>query len=366
VPNQIFPKPISYYQSHNFSGERALPLVPDLDIEKLTLLDADEYFRERITSQLRCVKFRRFGQLSGQYIILRNGLLAIDRNGTPIKLNTDSDDDWAYSSIFGQLENFCCSDQFVDLRRYAMDNWEKIDVTGSFPIIGEAHAADNYYHFTVLLLPKVRNFANVATTNIGIPIECIKRPFQRELIGMTYGERRIIPLHEMTKVENPTLLYEPFSTDALAWLRHRVGLRARKGNRLIYVARRSILSGRGHGGIIEDEDFLRFLASHRFETIDFGSGDIGISQQIAMLDGAKIVMAAHGANFTNLVFAQEGVGVIELLPYYWAYFSTMQIALAARLNYFGIICNNVDRDFRITVNMETLSLALKKALEVAI
>ena len=177
---------------------------------------------------------------------------------------------------------------------------------------------------------------------------------------MTYGERRIIPFPEMTKVEDPILLHEPFSTDALQWLRTRVGLQARKGERLIYVARRSSLVGRHHGGILENEDFCRFLELHGFETVDFGSGEMTISEQIALLDGAKLVMSAHGANLTNIAFAQEGISVIELLPYYWTYFSHMQISLAASLNYFGIVCHCINSDRQIVVNIETLPWHCKK------
>jgi Glycosyltransferase 61 len=365
MQNQLFPKPISYYQSTHFSGERALPVIPDLDSNKLTLLGMDEPFHRRIVSQLQCVKFRRFGQLSGQYIIMRGGLIALDRNGAPIKLNTDSDDDWAHTSVFGQLEHYCYSDEFLNQRRYAMENWDKIEVMGSFPIIAERYSVNNYYHFMINLLPMIRIFADTKTTKIGIPMDHIQHPFQRELISATSGDRQIIPFPEMTKVENPTLLHEPFSTDALSWLRDRVGPRARKGKRLIYVARRTLLSGRRHGGVVEDEFFLRFLLLHGFETIDFGSGELSVAEQIVMLDGAKVVMAAHGANLTNIAFAKEGVSVIELLPYYWTYFSVMQIALAVSVTYFGIICQNMTDDMQMLVDPDTLNLALQKALEAA-
>jgi hypothetical protein len=43
----------------------------------------------------------------------------------------------------------------------------------------------------------------------------------------------------------------------------------------------------------------------------------------------------------------------------------MQIALAASLNYFGIVCHCIDSDRQIVVNIETLTLALQKALEAA-
>jgi hypothetical protein len=363
---QVYPKPIAFYQSPHFSGNRAQAVYPDADAGKITLIDADEQLHGRIVSQLQTVKFRRSGTLSGQYVIMANGFVAIDRNGAPIKLNSDSDDDWSNKSMHSQLEQYCSSEHFAHFRDSVLASWERLDPLAGLPIIAESHAAANYYHFSIRFLPRVRHFADAATTLIGVPVTHLQRPFQKDLISMTFGHRRIVPISDMRKVEDPVLMYEPFSSDAMQWLRAQVGLVARKGTRRIYIARRSSIVGRHHGGILDSAEFDRFLASYGFETIDFGSGEISICQQIAMLDGAAIVLSAHGANLTNIAFAEEGMPVVEILPHYWCFCSHMQIALAASLPYFGVVCHEIDSNQQMVVDLASLSSAVEQALAVAL
>jgi len=357
-----FPKPISYYQSPNFEGERGQPVTPDVETAHLTLLDADDLLRGRIISQLQTIRFRRSGRLIGQYVVMAQGLLAVDVNGVPIKLNIDPDDDWANLSTFSQIERHCISLPFIQQRDAALENWDGYDAFHDLPVLSEPFAS-NYYHFTISFLPKFRHFADAAY--LGIPRQFCELPFQRELIGMTASMRRITPLNDMVKVEDPILVHEPFSCEALDWLRSQVGLRARKGNRLIYISRLSTLTGRRDGTIAETEEFNRFLREFNFETIDFGAGEKSVAEQIAMLDGAKVVLSVHGANLTNMAYAESGISVIEMLPYSWSYFSNMQIALAVPLNYFGIVCHQMTEHRQWLVNVDVLRFALQEALRAA-
>jgi capsular polysaccharide biosynthesis protein len=86
-----------------------------------------------------------------------------------------------------------------------------------------------------------------------------------------------------------------------------------------------------------------------------------VSEQIKMLDGAGIILSAHGANLTNIGFMEEGANVIEMLPQSWAFYSIMQIAMAASLNYFGVLCSSINDHRDIIVNMDDLNLAFDEA-----
>jgi hypothetical protein len=357
-----YPKPISYYQSPRFTGERGEIVTPAGDLNKISLVGADAALLGRVRAQLETIKFRRRGTLRGQYALIAGGVLAIDHNGTPIKLNCDSDDDWMHTSIFSYVENLCASHDFLRRRDNALSQWDDLPLVRGLPFLAELHAADNYYHFCTLFLPRVRHFADSPETILCLPPLLLERPFQRELIWRTFGARTILPCPNMTRIEDPHLLFEPFAPDGLAWLRDRVGLRARRGERRIYVNRRG---GWRDGGIADEGDFARFLERHHFETIDFGTGEVPISTQIAMLDGARVVLSAHGAGLTNIAFAEEGISVIEILPYYWSCFTHMQLALAASLNYFGLVCMAVDDQKRMVIDTSLLSTVLEQALATA-
>ncbi len=360
---QIYPKPFTYYQSPHFEGERATEIAFALDLDSVTLLDADAAFRARFLSQLQTVKFRRAGRLHGDYVIMADGLLAIDCAGTPIKLNCDGDDDWAHNSIFSQMENYCGTEEFRTLRDNAVARWDSMPALPGVPLIAEPYASKNYYHFVIGFLPRVRFFEDAPAMTIGMPPKYLERPFQRDLIGMSYGARRIASVPDGTKLRDPYLMRDPFCQNAMAWLRGSIGVRARRGSRLVYIARRSSLVGRHLGSIEENPEFLAFLALHNFETIDFGAGDMSVAAQIALIDGARLVLSAHGANLTNIAFAEAGMGVIEIVPSYWCYYSHVQIALAAGLTYTGMVCHELNEQGRLVVNLDTLARALRLTLE---
>jgi capsular polysaccharide biosynthesis protein len=160
-------------------------------------------------------------------------------------------------------------------------------------------------------------------------------------------------------------IYEPVTVQGIQWLRKRTGLRAHRGNRLIYVERRSSQTGRVGGCIEETDSFQEFIRKNGFERVDFGVGDTPLVDQVAMLDGARVILSAHGANLTNITYVAEGVSVIEVMPYYWTYFSHMQIASAVGLNYFGIVSHLVNEDQNCTLRMDVLEQAFQAALDAA-
>lgn len=355
---QIYPKPITYYQSPLFEGERATVVEAEPLGRKVRLLGAAPHETARIAGQLDAVYFRRFGRLRGQYMLLNN-MAAIDRHGAPIKLFNDSDNDRLHYSAFSQLERYYASADFLRDRDLALDHWDSAETVGGLPILGEPHAAHNYYHFAVQLLPKIRHFIDADTMVIGVRDDCLARPFQRDLLKRTLGERRIRLAPALIKVEDPILLNEPVTDPSLGWLRQVAGLCAQKGERRIYISRRVSLVGRNHGGLQETDEFLRFLDHHSFETIDFGAGEIPIAEQIAMLSGARLVLSAHGANLTNIVFAEAGIGVIEIFPWYWPFPSHMELALRLGHPHVGLLCRHVDEAQTLRVDLAALESALQ-------
>ncbi len=360
---EIYPKPVAFYQHPCFEGGRCVEMAPDTDISRVRVFDADAAFEARILSQFRLTKFRHAGRLRGTYLLQNRCLLALDADGAPIKINTDALDDWAMLSLFSELEVHCAQPLWRLHRDALLRGWDSAPVHRDVVVLGGTHADHNYYHFSVCLLPQIRHFADRAATCIGLPAQCLERRFQRDLVGLTFGHRLVLPLPDGVRVADPLLVYEPVSAEAVRWLRKRTGLRAERGARLIYVARRSSQSGRVGGCIEETPAFLAFLQENGFETVDFGEGGVSVPDQVAMLEGARVVLSAHGANLTNIAYLAEGASVIEVMPYYWTYFSHMQISSAAGLHHFAVVCQEVNAGQNMVARVDTLDTALRAALE---
>ncbi len=362
-PNpEIFPKPISFYQHKHFTGQRHVPVDMGYDLSRITLLGVDEREKQRILSQLECQRFSYVGKLSGEYAIMRWALLAIDKNGTPIRINSVPDEDWLHDSWFHQLEMYCASDEFMRDRDAALASWNTLQCAQGAVVLSEVHAIRNYYHFTTGFLPKIRRSENVAQSVLCMPRDYVLRPFQVNLLMRTCGHR-VISLYENTvRVNDPMFVQEPLCREAADWLRQTTGLKASRGARKIYVTRKSTIVGREHGSIHETDAFKGVLAEFGFEAIDFGEGDVPVEEQVRRLDGAGIILSAHGANLTNTIYVTGGASVIELLPYYWAQPGYMQIAALSDVRYFGLVCG-VDPQSRLIVEPDALRSAIRSALQ---
>jgi capsular polysaccharide biosynthesis protein len=279
-----------------------------------------------------------------------------------VRTNYDPEEDTAHNSVFQQYESYCVSEDFHTIRNYVTKNWNEFPVFHDLPVLSEYYAAKNYHHFKVRFLPQVRRYADSAETQIGVPDELLALPFQRELIGRTYGSRNILPLPIVFRVVNPILSYDPISSDGVAWLREHVGLRAERGRRRIYIRRGGSLVGRRGGGVVETPEFLAFLARHNFETISFGGGELPIAEQVALLNGAGIVMSAHGASLTNIAYLDPGVSIIEIFGKHWCHHSHIQLAMHVGLRHSGVI-SEIDDQLNLRVDMRRLEAAFERSLQ---
>jgi hypothetical protein len=358
----IYPKPTSFYQSPNFEGDRGSPVYPALREDQPVVLGVDSPLGERVVRQLDLVMFRRFGRLRGEYVFVNRGCLAIDRTGAPIRANYDPEEDSAHNSVFNQFENVCLSDDFFSVRDTAVERWDSIPMCADIPVLSEWYGANNYHHFMVRFIPQLRRYPDEDGVAIGVPEELLQRPFQRDLITRTLGKRQLVPLPPVFRARNPTLSYEPISKEGLAWLRARVGLRARKGERRIYIKRGPSLVGRKGGDIAETPEFQAFLALNGFEVIGFGGGELSIADQVQLLDGARVVLSAHGAGLSNIVYLEPGVSVIELFARHWCHHSHMQISMHVGLKHTSIICE-IDQHLNAVPKADDLRLALERSLD---
>ncbi|MDQ7250230.1 glycosyltransferase family 61 protein [Dongia sedimenti] len=109
------------------------------------------------------------------------------------------------------------------------------------------------------------------------------------------------------------------------FFRSLAGTDAKRAHRRIYVPRT------GPRQVRNEAELRAALDRFGFETYDFRKVD----DEAAYFAEAEIVVGAHGAGMTNLIFCQPGTWVLELLPsdHVWPYFYTIADSAGAAYHY---------------------------------
>lgn len=180
----------------------------------------------------------------------------------------------------------------------------------------------NYCHFLFEGLPRLRILQRCAVGR-EVPIYAnAKKAFQRELLPL-FGvppERLIAasdhPLLQAKRLWVPTYpgYQGKFTQEAIDYLRTTVlkKLEAeaplRIGSRKIYISRRDATSRR----ILNEAEIETRLQALGFECLCLS--DLPALKQLRAFAEARVVVAAHGASLTNIVFSSAGTSMVEVFP----------------------------------------------------
>jgi hypothetical protein len=97
-------------------------------------------------------------------------------------------------------------------------------------------------------------------------------------------------------------------------------------------SRRLYLQRQGRRRILNEQKLLPVLQSHGFETIRMG--EHSISDQIAMIADASIILGAHGADLINMIWSPPGASVVEFYNRGFRPSFNRQMAYNLSLNYY--------------------------------
>ena len=196
-----------------------------------------------------------------------------------------------------------------------------------------------------------------------VPEYCLEKPFQRELLSRVIGSRRIYRLNSPIRVVDPLVAYTDFTGESISWMREKMGIQTKSGPRKVYIRRQSVTRHLAGGGVSEDEAFIEFLRAYGFETVDFGVGDIGINDQIEMINGADVILSAHGAGLSNIAFLNGDVSLIEItgLKGIWGHYLFISGLLGFK--YYGITTENYDAQGALSVNVNYLHEVMARIAE---
>ncbi|MBC7400087.1 MAG: glycosyltransferase family 61 protein [Mucilaginibacter sp.] len=189
---------------------------------------------------------------------------------------------------------------------------KNIKGVGAMLVSPQSH---NYYHWLFDVLPRIRLYADVLDH---ISHFCISAAVPQKFLDMLpqFG----IPLNKILLVNDIDKLH--FDNLYVASLPGSEGRAPKWG--IDYVRKkllpntspeptRKIYLKRGDQGerkILNESAIISLLEKAGFEIID--PETLSIEAQIELMQKVKLVISAHGAALSNLLFVQEGIEVIEL------------------------------------------------------
>jgi capsular polysaccharide biosynthesis protein len=98
-------------------------------------------------------------------------------------------------------------------------------------------------------------------------------------------------------------------TQGVQWMRERLAhllVAPAQATRRLFISRRDS----ARRSILNEDDVFSALAPLGFERVV--PGEMSVAEQVATFSGARVIVAAHGAGLTNMLFAPPGAAIIEL------------------------------------------------------
>ena len=349
----------AFYYHKNFCGERArvgavTRVADNIKLFPQNLTNKQRLQKHKILSWFDAVTFEYIGVLHGEYILFQNGVALLDRNGMYIMMGTTADD--AFARYFDDRMAVVNA----EIKTTLVDNWDKIPIMHNVAIASDRYAT-NYWHFSIEFIPRFRFFDSYDVDTVILPDNHIERKFQNNLLGKVVGKRELIVSQNLIRVKDPVIAFSYMSTDGIMWLRRKMNISVSNGLKRYYIRRGQSISrhniGGGvadRGGLAEDDKLVKFLEYFGFQTLYFGGGEYSIDEQVQMLDGAHIILAAHGAHLTNIVYLNPPLTIIEVFgpTLYNACF--LSIANALAFNYYGLTSDLLDAAGDMVVDCEKL------------
>jgi len=218
---------------------------------------------------------------------------------------------------------------------------KKIQGIGAVLVSPESH---NYYHWLSDVLPRIKLYETVLDQ---IDHFCISSNVPQKFIDILHEfgipKEKILLLKENEKIHFDHLYVSSLPGSegrspqwALDYTREKL-VKASETmplSKKIYFKRGEVSERK----ILNESTIISILKNNGFEIAD--PGNFSIYEQIDLMQQAKIVISAHGAALSNLIFSQDNTTVIELFsPDYFRTDCYYTLSSIMKLNYWYIIGN---------------------------
>lgn len=179
-----------------------------------------------------------------------------------------------------------------------------------------------YYHVLLDNLPRIAHLHDPRYRSLKIDVLASDRlpEYEEDLV------RKLLPDNCTIRFVDPRSVYEVdrfilpahltywsaaiLHPEYLRWFRERVlPPRPSRRNRLVFISRRRANRGRRITNRDEVDSILRRFGFeiHELETYS-------VEEQVELFHDARVVVGAHGAGLSNVIFSDHGIDVVELFP----------------------------------------------------
>ena len=195
------------------------------------------------------------------------------------------------------------------------DVGDPVRMKGKSLVLGEIGCHNGYYHWLCQLLPKLMVLEKYGLSILDFDHIVVNGP------SLKFKERTLndlnIPKEKIFYTEAEQLYKFDFMIGVSGVVYHKEGIDFMRGNylgkriidkfRKVYISR----AKSNHRQIIGENKLIDILSLNGFEIICFE--DYSVKQQAELVAEAKVIITAHGAGLSNLIFASPGIKVFEIL-----------------------------------------------------
>jgi len=228
---------------------------------------------------------------------------------------------------------------------------------------------DNFYHFTLELLPQIAYFSSqYPEVPIIMPLNYKSKNFitgYLSILGISpifYDIKSVVKIEKLFASEVPrignfnkkNILNLKESIEVIALL-----IKYKPPFRNVYLSR----SKANRRKIINESVLISLLEKFGFEI--YYAEDLEFSSKIQLFTETKVLISNHGAGLSNIVHLQTGQTIIELKAFndnYWTFFSLSKLLDHKYYYLFSKSDSSNYRDSNIDVDLEELELLLKEII----
>ena len=227
--------------------------------------------------------------------------------------------------------------------------------------LGTASASVNYYHFLFDLIPKVSSKINQLCEYNLITFTGPKSRMLEELISLLGINDITVVMNNKTSyfgksVCTPSNLAEVGDPDnktieSILALYSRISGNVKKTRypKKIYVTRMNASKRR----VLNETDLIFEFRKENISVVKLE--EYSLIDQYFMFKDAELVIGAHGAGMSNIVFCKEGTKIIEMFPSNYLEPCMFNIASMINLDYKNIVFESSDKNNDFLVKLEQLN-----------
>jgi len=247
------------------------------------------------------------------------------------------------------------ADVSVEWGRKAEENWvfrrlllpKPQPVTGRTLVLAST-GGDTYFHWITDVLPRLglaRRGGYDPASFDWVLVNGLTHPFQQETLKhIGIPKNRCLFFHktelayEMEEALLPSLPGVPgvVPPETVEFLQSTFPTKKNGAGRKLFIGR----GGAKHRALIHEGKIAAMLSERGFDSVDCGK--MSVQEQAEVFGSAEVVVGAHGAALTNLVFCRPGTRVVELFSPAYVNPCYRDLCVAAGLRHAAVIGNGED------------------------